>query len=297
MSAPATTNDRAYTRRDLTLLAFAGLTTLPWGRTAGVSLSVHASSFRDLSAGAGADAADRLIGALRECGAGECEISPAIVEPAAFAGHAGAHAHSIGAMTPQMMRRELRKWRLRTPTTYFASIGERFTRAGIRLYAYNYSPDATFSDEEIDRGFVMARAMGAEILTASSGEGIARRIARFADRHQMPVAFAGQAEMRLSPLFKLHVDVGQLIASGTDPVAYLRDHHREIASLYLTDCKKATGEVVTWGRGDVPIRQLLQMLRDEGWPIHACVKYQDGGTGRAVDEVRRCFAYAKQALA
>jgi hypothetical protein len=286
-----------YSRRHLALFTVAGLVSPLVGRSGGVRLGVQASCFRDLPIHSGHDAVDELIHAMAECDVKECELSPSIVEPAAFGSHSSRHHASMSSMTPQMMRRELRKWRLRTPMAYFESIGSRFEKVGIRLYAYNYSPDSTFSDEEIDRGFSMAKALGAEILTTAATPELARRIAPFADKHQMVVALSGQGEMNVSPFFRLHVDIGQLVAGNIDPVAYIRDHHADITSLYLADCRKGRAETVVWGQGDAPIHEVLQLLKREGWPIRAYVKCQSSGEATEVDEVKRCVTYARQALA
>jgi L-ribulose-5-phosphate 3-epimerase UlaE len=201
----------------------------------------------------------------------------------------------MSSMKAQMMRRELRKWRLRTPLAHFESIGTRFRAAGIRIDAYRYSPDASFSDEEIDRGFSMAKALGAEILTTRMSPEIADRVAPFADRHRMMVAFAGKTGPGVSPFFRVQVDIGQLTADNVDPVSYIRERHAQITSVCLADRRK-DGEAVAWGQGDTPIREVLQLLEQERWPIRAYVEYQYRGEGSAIEEVRKCLAYAKQAL-
>ena len=170
----------------------------------------------------------------------------------------------------------------------------------------------TFSDEEIDRGFTMAKALGAETDQASLAPDVAKRVAPFADKHQMLVALSGRAGRRsrrrgrhgdldaaltLSPYFKVNVDVGEFTASHLDPVAYIREHHAEIASVHLTDCRRDGGGAVPWGQGDAPIREVLQLLKRERWPIRAYVEYEFRGPGTPIDEVKRCLAYAKQALA
>lgn len=275
----------AYSRRDLALFAVAGLASPLWGRSGGVPLGVHASCFRELSLASGSDGVDRFIQAMAECDARECELSSAIIEPAAFGGHGSRH-HA--GMPSQMMRRELRKWRLRTPLSSFESIGTRLHDAGLRVYAYDYSPDATFSDEEIERGFSMAKALGSEILTASTPLELARRMAPFADKHGMAVAFSSLRAMSVSSAFKLHVDIGQLVAGNIDPVAYVRDHHASITSVYLTELGNA--------RTDAATRDVLQLLKRERWPIRGYVKCQPHG-GTDIEEVKRCLAYAKQSAA
>src|SRR5947209_7528769 len=64
-------------------------------------------------------------------------------------------------------REDLRKWRLETPLDHFKDVGRKFKAAGITVYAYNYSANTSFTDSEIDRGFEIAKAIGAEILTMS----------------------------------------------------------------------------------------------------------------------------------
>jgi len=213
-------------------------------------------------------------------------------------------------MSPQMMRRELRKWRLRTPTSYFAAIGARFHKAGIAIHAYNYAPDRSFTDQEIDQGFVSARALGAELITAAPTADVARRLATFADRHRLIVAIGedskaadtrasgtmAESAITLSPYFKVNLDIGHCIAANLDTLDYLRAHHAAIRTLRLKD-RRRNGESVQWGMGEAPIREVLQLLKRERWPIPADIEYEYRGRGTPVEEVAKCLAYAKQALA
>jgi len=299
-----------YSRRDLGLLAVAGLATAPLGGSGTaaaaerinimsidpVRLGVGTSSFHDLPHRPGVDPADSVIQAMTECDVRECELCSSVIEPAPFTTPSAPHHTGMPSMKTQMMRRELRKWRVRTPLAHFESIGARFRAAGIRVDAYRYSPDASFSDEEIDRGFSIAKALGAEILTTRSSPELAARMAPFADRHRMVVAFAGKGATTGSSFFRVQADIGQLTADNVDPVSYIRQHHAEITSVCLTD-RRRNGEAVAWGQGDTPIREVLQMLERERWPIRAYVEYQYRGEGSTIDEVRKCLAYAKQALA
>ena len=277
---------QACSRRELALFTIAGFASPLWGGSGDVRLGVQASCFRDLPVGSASDAVDGLIQAIAECEVSECELCPTVVEPAAFGGHSSRH-HA--AMPPQMMRRELRKWRLRTPLSYFESIGTRLQKAGVRIYAYNYSPDATFSDEEIDRGFSMAKALGAEILTASIEPELARRMAPLADKHGMAVAVSRPREMNVSSAFKLHVDIGELVAGNVDPVAYVREHHAHLTTMYVSHPARSGMEAT--------VREVLQLVKRERWPIRAYVRCEHHGAGSGVEEVKRCVAYAKQALA
>jgi hypothetical protein len=309
---------------------------------AGLQLGVQTSSFRGLVPTEGADTVGAIIDALLDCGMRQCELSAASIEPfgppqtrphAASVRRTAAMRHGATprmsepmppgeppapagrtATTPsmsQMMRRELRKWRLRMPIAHFSATGSRFRRAGIRIESYGYNPDQSFSDEEIDRGFAMARALGAKALTSTVTIDVATRLARFAGRHQMVVGLnlvvptpdgpraAATADvmgtLELSPSFRLAIDIGQLTAADIDTVDFVREHHRQISTIRLTDCRR-NGTAVAWGRGDTPIREVLQLLNREQWPIRTYVNCSYAGDGNVVEEVKRCITYARQAL-
>jgi hypothetical protein len=122
-----------------------------------------------------------------------------------------------------------------------------FGKIGASIYAYNYSFGNDFTDEEIDRGFEHARALGAEIITASTNLTVAKRVVPFAEKHKMAVAVHNHsntkdpnefatpesfaAAMALSKYFKVNLDIGHFTAANYDPVAYLREHHADITNL------------------------------------------------------------------
>ena len=210
-------------------------------------------------------------------------------------------------------REEMRRWRETVSLDEFRRIRESLQSAGIALSAYNISFRDDYSDAEIERGFEMARALGAPVITASSNVGTAKRIAPVAAKHKMNVAMHNHsntndpnefatpesfaAALKLSPHFKINLDIGHFTAANYDAVAYLREHHADITNLHIKDRKKNQGDNVPWGQGDTPITQVLQLLKKEKWPIRAYVEYEHRGTAGAVAEVRSCFDYAKRALA
>ena len=347
-TTPAPRDGARYSRRQLAAVTLAGLAAPLFGRSsavhaAGLQLGVQTSSFRGLVPAQGRDAVDAIIDAMLACDVRQCELSAWSIEPfapPAIRPHAastrraapmrhdaapqatrpvepGSPAEPAGrtATTPsmaQMMRRELRKWRLRTPLAHFSAMSRRFRKAGIGVESYGYNPDQSFSDEEIDRGFAMARALGANALTSTVTLDVAHRLVPFAGSHQTSVAIhlvvptpggarpAATADMmgalELSPLFRLAVDIGQLTAAGIDPVAFLREHHRRIATIRLSD-RRSDGSAADWGHGDAPIREVLQLLDRERWRARTYIDRSFTGGSDTVEDVKRCVAYARQALA
>ena len=305
-----------YTRREFGKRTLSGLAMPRFGRlgqiVSGVRLGVHTYSFRELPRKPGIDEVDTIIQAMADCNVRECELFAPQVEPRYGGRHDAGHHATMSVMSPQMMRRELRKWRLRTPLDHFRTIGSKFKKAGIVVYAYNYSPNSSFTNDEIDRGFAMAKALGAEIITASTTLDVAKRIVPFAEKHQTVVAMHGHsrtdnpnefatpesfaAAMKMSKYFKVNLDIGHFTACNFDAVAYIREHHADITNLRLKDRRKNQGDNVPWGQGDTPIREVLQLLKREGWPIRAYVEYEYRGQSNPVDEVKTCVAYAKQVL-
>jgi sugar phosphate isomerase/epimerase len=302
------------TRRDFGKLALAGLAlpVLAEAQTvSGVRLGVQTYSFRDLPRTPGGDATDAIIAAMTACGFTECELWAPQIEPAAAPAARGARP---SAEDQQNAREELRKWRTETPLSYFQDIARKFRAAGQSIYAYNFSfNSANMSDGEIDRAFDITKALGAEIITASTTLTMARRVAPFAEKHTMVVAMHNHSQvaapdefakpesfaeaMQISKFFKVNLDIGHFTAANYDAVAYLREHHADITNLHLKDRKKNQGENTPWGEGETPIREVLQLLKKERWPIRAYVEYEYRGTAGPVDEVKKCAAYARQALA
>jgi sugar phosphate isomerase/epimerase len=302
------------TRREFGQVALAGLALPKLGFAqvvGGVRLGVQTYSFRDLPRSDG-DAIDVVIRAMKDCGATECELFAPQVEPVFSSGARGARG---APPSPEAVkaREDLRKWRLETPLDHFRNVGKKFEAAGIIVYAYNYSPNASFTDAEIARGFEMTKALGAQIITASTTLDVARRIAPLAEKHQMVVAMHGHsnvsdpnefatpdsfaAAMQLSKYFKVNLDIGHFTAANFDALDYLRAHHADITNLHLKDRRKNQGDNTAWGQGETPIREVLQLLKKEEWPIRAYVEYEYKGSGSSVEEVKKCFDYAKQALA
>ncbi|HEX3682760.1 MAG TPA: sugar phosphate isomerase/epimerase [Bryobacteraceae bacterium] len=306
------------TRRDFTKLALAALplsaraAKMIDSRIDGVQLGVQSYSFRDL-------AIDDAIRAMAADGLGDCELFSPHIE-----------AGGIEAINPllknyQSMSAEqrkaafdayndkVRKWRLTVPLDYFAGVYKQFNAAGIKLYAYNLSFNDNFTDEEIDRGFLMAKALGVGIITSSTTLPVAERVVPFAEKHKMIVAMHGHSDVKdpiqfstpesfakalaMSRFYRVNLDIGHFTAAGFDALEYIQQNHGKIVLLHLKDRKKNDGPNMRWGEGDTPIKQVLQLLKQNKYPIPAFIEYEYEGSGTSTQEVAKCYEYCKQALA
>ncbi|RPI48346.1 MAG: sugar phosphate isomerase/epimerase [Acidobacteria bacterium] len=302
-----------FTRREFTTLALSGLlvplkpdTTLEATRANqagsgaagaavnGVRVGAQTYSFRALPRPAEGDMSDALVKALTECGLRECELWSPQLEPA------------------KVPREQLRSWRLDTPLDHFSAIRKKFNAANITIRGFNYSFNDSFTEPEIDRGFEIARALGAEFITASSTLSAAKRVAPFAEKHRMVVAMHNHSNLKdpnefatpesfatarkLSQYFMVNLDIGHFTAANFDAVAYIREHHATITNLHIKDRKRNQGDNMPWGEGDTPIREVLQLLRQNKWPIAAYLEYEYKGAGSPVDEVKKGLAFVREAL-
>jgi sugar phosphate isomerase/epimerase len=308
-----------FTRREFGKVAFAGLA-LPRlvdaaadSTVAGVRIGVQTYSYRDLQRPAGAaDGIDVVIKAMTESGVSECELFSPQLEPQFSSGARGARG---APPTPEAIkaREDLRKWRLETSLDHFRNARKKFEAAGINVHAFCYNMNASFTDAELERGFEMTKAMGAALMTTSTTMDVARRLAPLADKHKLIVGLHGHSNitdpnefaapesfataMKMSKYLRINLDIGHFTAANYDPVAYIKEHHAQITNLHLKDRKKNQGDNTPWGKGDTPIREVLQLLKRERWPIPADIEYEYQGEGTSPQEVRKCFEYAKQALA
>lgn len=294
------------TRRQFSTAALAGVAwpalTGRWAEAApvnGVRLGVQTYSFRQVARAGTAAALDVILGAMKTCDLDECELwSPQI---------------EVAPPVPQATAREaLRTWRLATGRDYYEGVKRRFAAAGMTVYAYNLSFNDSFSDDEINRGFDAAKALGAEVITASTTLRVARRLVPFAEKHGVPVAMHNHSNvtdpnefatpqsfttaLAMSPLYRVNLDIGHFTAADFDAMAFLEQHHDKITNLHLKDRKKAQGDNVAWGQGDTPIRQTLAWLRQRKSPVRAYVEYEYPGTRGVVAEVKACADFARQAL-
>lgn len=264
----------------------------PNSKFQGVQIGIQSYSFRDRPL-------EEALAGIVECGINSCELYQGHVEPRA------------AARDPKA-REELRHWRLTVALEEFRKIREKFDKAGVALSAYNLSFRDDFTDEEIERGFQMAQALGVKALTASANVSAARRIDRYARKYKIPVGMHNHSELRpnefatpedfaaamlgASRYIAINFDIGHFTAAGFDAVSFLEQHHVHIVTLHLKDRKKNQGANVEWGKGDTPITEVLQILKKRQYPIPANIEYEYQGSD-TIEEIKKCLAYCRQALA
>jgi len=74
-----------------------------------------------------------------------------------------------------------------------------------------------------------------------------------------------------------------------------------MANLHLKDRLRRAEDrndvnTTEWGKGDAPIREVLQLMKQRKSSFPACIEYEYNGKGTAVQEVQKCLDYARTAL-
>jgi hypothetical protein len=204
---------------------------------------------------------------------------------------------------PDPAKREaLRAWRMQTDPAKFKEVGQMFTDAGLHFFSYNLSFDDSFTDAELEKCFLMTKALGTRTITASSPVEIFPRLKPFAEKHDVIVALhnhtIGPKEfaqaVALSDKFWINLDVGHFFASGYDPVSFLQEHHARITNIHIKDRKSHGGESVPFGDGETPLPAVFRLMKSEKLLFPACIEYV-GPAGPPI-ELASCLQYCKDTI-
>lgn len=330
-----------YTRRDVGKIALASLPlakafgAAPNSKIDGVQIGVISYSFRQMPE----QSIDDIIKYMTQIGLSEVELmsnhaeadagAPAQQRPQMARGRgpgagqaggrpAGAPMGGRRQMTPEMRAamqaraEELRKWRMSVSMDKFKDVRKKFDQAGIDLHLLCYNMQDSMTDDEIEYGFQMAKALGAKAITTSTTITMSKRIAPLAEKHKMLVGYHGHDQTSDPNQFAtlesyatafsygkyngVNLDIGHFTASNYDAVAFIKEHHARITNLHLKDRKKNHGPNTPWGQGDTPLKDVLLLMKENRYPFPGNIEYEYQGESDPVTEVGKSYQYAKQIL-
>ena len=184
-----------------------------------------------------------------------------------------------------------------------------FNDAGVNIHIHKLPFGQT--DDDIDFNFQIAKALGCKAITTERNDELPKRLAPFAEKHKIWVAFHNHTNniptiesidplMQIGDYIGFNFDIGHYVAGtkGKSPIPVIEKYHDKIISLHLKD-RDAGGANLPWGEGQTPIKEVLQLLKKEKWPIYADIeleyKVPEGST--SVAEVAKCVQFCKEALA
>ncbi|HLK50721.1 MAG TPA: TIM barrel protein [Bryobacteraceae bacterium] len=311
-----------HTRRDFTTLAFSVAPALLGFQAVatadsvvrGVKLGITTGSLNPLPDVPGKDRLDILV---EECTQLECrnvELAAGFFGPPLQAAAIGGQVPKTITPEYQRSREQLRQWRLSPAAVDRArEVRKKFDVVGLNLFSMSNTFADDVTDAEMDAMFRQMRELGISVFqTNQTRVSMGPRLVSLVEKYRIRPAFHTHAEVtdpneiasieslqkltRLSPEFRICLDIGHFTAGNNDPVAYIREHHDRITHIHVKDRKRNGGPNVEWGTGDTPIKQCLTLIRDNGYPIYCLVEREFQGAGTALEQTRRDLEYMKNAL-
>jgi sugar phosphate isomerase/epimerase len=223
-------------------------------------------------------------------------------------------------MTPEqqaMMEKyqaDVKKFRTSISMSKVAEAKKLLDNAGIKAHIVKFSPGSWTDDDQIDYAFTVAKALGARGVSDEISENAVKRLAPFADKHNMYAVFHNhmqfaQPGFSYDPFFAVsknimaNFDGGHYFGStGNNPCDMLRKYHDRIFSMHIKDKTGPNVEPANtnqvWGQGQMPLKEILHLIRTEKWPIFCDIEleYDVKPWSNAVKEVQTCVNYAKELL-
>ncbi|MCA9266128.1 MAG: sugar phosphate isomerase/epimerase [Planctomycetales bacterium] len=244
--------------------------------------------------------AEDTLKALIEDGLSEVELMGGPIE--SYAGIQGRRRRGEPAAPAADVDRE-------TQLAKCAELRKMYNDAGVNIHIHKM--DFGRSDEDIEFSFQVAKALGCTGITLERSEDMAKKLAPFADKHEVWIGFHNHTNNypvmdKTDPILDygqyigFNFDVGHYFTGtkGKSPIPVLEKYHDRIVSLHLKD-RTADGGNLPWGQGETPIKEILQLMQQEKWTFPADIEleYQVPQGSTAVAEVAKCLQYCKEALA
>jgi sugar phosphate isomerase/epimerase len=213
---------------------------------------------------------------------------------------------------------EIRKWQLGVSLDVFKDLKSMYNDAGVSIYAVKIL-EVNADDDQLDKQFQIGKTLGATHLTAEliphsdTSTATFKRVGDAALRNGMFAAYHTHLQGRMDAFDeafaasagnKANIDFGHYVAAGEiggTPMDFLNKFHARVASFHLKDrtLPQHCSLNLPWGTGDTPIKQILQLVEKNQWPIPATIEleYEIPEGSDAVKEVAKCLAYCRAALA
>lgn len=234
------------------------------------------------------------------------------VRPPAKQGAAPADA----AASKKANAETLRTWRLAASLDKVKEFRKKYEDAGVKIQIVKVDAIDTFSDEEIDYMFTLARAAGANAISCEIPLSHTKRLGEFGEKHKMMIGYHGhtnvtspeafgrpeswETAMSYSKYNGINLDIGHFIAgNSTSPIPFLEKYHDRVTHIHLKDRKLNNGPNTPWGQGDTPIKETLKLMQKEKYHFPGVIEmeYTVPEGSDLLTEIGKCVEFCKKALA
>jgi sugar phosphate isomerase/epimerase len=183
-----------------------------------------------------------------------------------------------------------------------------FNEAGVNIHCHKLNYGST--EETFNFAASVAKALGAIGITVERpAEEAIKAMAPFADKNQIWVACHNHTGngppidtidtiLQYGKYIGFNFDIGHYVAgTGLNPIPVIEKYHDRIVTLHLKD-RTPDGGNLPFGQGKTPIKECLQLIAREKWPIYCDIEleYQIPQGSDAVKEVKKCVEYCRNCL-
>jgi len=210
---------------------------------------------------------------------------------------------------------ELRQWRLAASMDKVKAFRKKYEDAGVKIDIVKVDAIDTFTDEEIDYMFGLAKTAGAHAISCEIPLSHTKRLGTFGEKHKMMIGYHGHTDitspeafgrpeswetaMSYSKFNGINLDIGHFTAgNSTSPIPFLEKYHDRVTHIHLKDKKLHNGPNVPWGTGDTPIKETLQLMQKEKWHFPGVIEMEHPipQGSDLMTELAKCVEFRKNAL-
>ncbi len=305
-------------RRDFAKFALAALPAAakPNSKFGGVQIGAITYCFRSLPS-----SAPELLKYCTDLGISSIELMGDAAEN--FAGlpvsRGPAFAGGRRNMTPEQqeaakkLAEERKTWRLAASMDKYKALRKMYNDAGVTIEIVKLGLTSAMSNEEYDYTFNVAHALGSHSVTMElpTDEKLTQRIGEFAAKHKIYAGYHNHTQVNAtsweralaqSKYNSINLDIGHFTtAINASPIPFIKANASRITSFHLKDRKFGNdgGDNLPWGKGNTPIKDVLQLMKSEKykWPANVELEYAIGEGTTVMAEMKKCLDFCKQALA
>ena len=210
--------------------------------------------------------------------------------------------------------KEIEVWNKNRSLDGFSKLSKMYNDARVQIYAFkpDYLLTKKNSDANIEYAMKAGKLLGASHVTLELPRDTAHtlKLGKMAEKNDIKVAYHGHEQqnptwwdtaLSQSPNNAMNIDLGHYVAAGNNaPLQILKDKHQHILSMHVKDRQNPENgkNNMSFGKGDTPIIEALQLMRDEKYTFAATIEYEykTPENSTIIDEIKKSIAYCKDAL-
>jgi sugar phosphate isomerase/epimerase len=210
--------------------------------------------------------------------------------------------------------KEIEVWNKNRSLDGFSKLSKMYNDARVQIYAFkpDYLLTKKNSDANIEYAMKAGKLLGASHVTLELPKDTAHtlKLGKMAEKNDIKVAYHGHEQqnptwwdtaLSQSPNNAMNIDLGHYVAAGNNaPLQILKDKHQHILSMHVKDRQNPENgkNNMSFGKGDTPIIEALQLMRDEKYTFAATIEYEykTPENSTIIDEIKKSIAYCKDAL-